>query len=260
MPSRNHLDYYDVYWYGPPRHESFRKVGGLNVLSRHISDGLRKAKIVTEPPTHETRIGFRDDRTAFETYQRHPKTVWLYWVRDYRELEPLPLDADNATIGEFSIQIAKDLQDRVRAHPEVVKNFPFDVIDEAIECFRQEGYSYTARLSPYKKFDASPLEARFLMKSDCHVLTVTMIFYLNRKEIHRREVFTFGPGNFGTARYTSAFDLYDNEIKLLSMDMSRDAPVIPYADLPEDIACHLPNNEQLHLEWGTPYEPKSNPQ
>lgn len=260
MLKRNHLDSYNVYWYGPPRHESFKKVGGLNVLSRHISDRLRKAKVATEPPTQVIQIEFRNDRTSFETYQRHAKTVWLYWVRDYRELEPLPLDADNTTVGEFSVQVAKDLQDRVRAHPEVVRNFPFDVIEEAIECFRQEGYSYTSRLSPYKKFDASPIEARFLMKSDCRVLTVTMIFYLDRKEIHRREVLKFGPGNFGTGRYTSGFDLYDNEIKLLSMDMTRDAPVIPYDELPEKVRQHLPSNEQLHAEWGIPHERKANPQ
>ena len=214
-------------------------------------DGLRKAKAITEPQTHEVQIAFRDDRTAFETYQRHPKTVWLYWVRDYRELEPLPLDADNETVGEFSIQIARDLQDRVRAHPEVVEDFPFAVIDEAIESFRKEGYSYTSRLSPYKRFDASPLEARFLMKSDCRVLTVTMIFYLGRKEIHRQEVFTFGPGNFGTARYTSGFDLHDNEIIILSMDMTRDSPVIPYADLPAEVRHHLPSNEELQTFWRT---------
>ena len=253
MPTRNHLDNYTVSWYGPGGHESHKKIGGLNVLSRHISGALRKAKVQTEPATHEIHVQFRHDDPAFDLFQRHPKTTWINWVRDYRELEALDFGADNATIGEFSIRIAQDFQDCIRARPDLIRNVPLYLLDQAIDEFRAANYSFTTGLSPYKDFDASPLQARFQLHGDCLSTKVTMIFYLDRKEIHRREVFAFGPGAFGTARYTSAFDLYDNEIKLFSMDVTREAPCIRYEDLPSEVSRHLPSNEQLHAEWGTPY-------
>ena len=83
-----------------------------------------------------------------------------------------------------------------------------------------------------------------------------MIVYLGKEELHRQVVARFGPGRPDLARYTGSFDLYDEEIRFFSMDITRPAPVLKYADLPEHVRAHLPGNEALHAEWGTPYEPK----
>lgn len=257
MAKRNHLDSYHISWYGPGGHESHRKVWGLNILSFYISQRLRKAKIVTAPETHEVHIQFRDDGPRFGTYQRHPKTVWLDWVRDYRDLEELSLDADNATIGEFSIKIAEELKERLKSNEIEGYNFPYEIVDDAIEEFRRNDYGFTSRLSPYKPFDASPLEARFFAEGDCTSTRVTIIFYLKRKEIHRRQVRTLGPGAVSAAGYTCSFDLYDSEIRFGSIDILNPSPVIRYDELPDEVSRHLPTNQQLHDEWGIPLPPQS---
>lgn len=251
MASRKHLRSYDVYWYGPPRHESYKKAGGLNVLSRHITDAFRKAKITTAPLVHEVHIGFREAACEPEIYARHPKTNWLHWVLDFHILEALSLSATNNEIGEFSISIARDLMKVLKNNPNLVENYPFEVVERAIETFRSENYSYTSRLSPIRKFDASPLTARFQMFGSCLETVVTMIFFLGKEELHRREVISFNAGDFDTARYSGNFDLYDNEIKISSIDISRPVPIIKYSELPKAIQKHLPTNEQLHSEWGT---------
>jgi len=136
MAKREDLGSYEAHRYGPSRHGSNRKLGGLNVLSFYISSALRNAKIVTQPPVQNVEIGFREDPVCLEIFQRHPKTAWLYWRRDYRDLDALAIDADNQTIGEFAVPIAEDLQQEIRAAPSLIQGFPFELIDEGIQNFR----------------------------------------------------------------------------------------------------------------------------
>lgn len=249
MPKRNHLDAHEVHWYGPGGHESHKKVGGLKLLSLYISKALRKAKQVTEPAAHAIVVRFSDDAPKLHLFQRHPKTVWLNWERDYRDLEALPLDADNETIGEFSIQIAMDLIEKVKRHPEVIQGVPFDVIEQAIEAFRASGYSFTSRLGPKKPIDASPLVARFFNSGNCLGTETTMVMFHDKTELHRQVVTRFGPGRWDLASTTGIFDLYDEEMRFFSMDVLSPPPVVKYSDLPEAVRKHMPSNKELHAEW-----------
>lgn len=256
MAARRNIRNFDIYWYGPGGHESHRKVGGLKVLPMHIGRALRKAKAETDPLIHEIQIGFREETGGPEIYARHPKTNWLHWAMDYRELERLEPSKGNAAIGEFSIEIVEKLRNFIVETPNLVRKFPITAIDEAIGHFRAADYSYTAPLSPIKSFDASPLTARFLTEGNCIETKVTMIFLLGGEELHRSEITRMKAGSFASAKYTTAFDLYDNEIKFFSLNPIEPSPVLRYADLPECVHEHLPSNEQLHLEWGTPYNRK----
>ncbi|MEL6521426.1 MAG: hypothetical protein AAFQ66_10710 [Pseudomonadota bacterium] len=252
MAPRDKLRDYKLYWFGPGGHESHRKMGGLNVLSMHIGQALRNANAVTSPTAHEIHIGFCIDPKPLELFARHRKTTWLHLVRNYRELEALSFSASNAEIGEFAIEIAKDLQAQIAASSGLIDGFPFAAMDQAIETFRSEGYAFTPRPSPMRPFDASPLKAKFFTTGNCLETKVAMAFFLGREELHRRDVATLAAGAFDTAKYLSSFDLYDSEIKLLSMDVARPSPIIRYADLPDEVRQHLPSNEQLHAAWGTP--------
>lgn len=248
-PKRNHLDAYEIDWYGPGGHESHKKVGGLNLLSLYISKALRKAKHVTEPAAHKIMVRFSDETPDFFLFQRHPKTVWLKWVRDYRDLEALPLHADNETIGEFSIQIAREFIETTQSHPDIIRGVPFDAIEQAISDFRASGYSFTSRLGPKKPFDASPLVARFFTNGNCLGTETNMVIFHGKAELHRQVVTRFGPGRWDLTKSTGIFDLYNEEIRFFSIDVLRPQPVIRYEDLPETVRKHLPSNKALHAEW-----------
>lgn len=79
-------------------------------MSRHVSDKLRKAKTVAVPEIHQIKIGFEDEAFGLQVHQRHPRTTWLHWPRNCHELEALDPETDNTTQGEFSVQIALNLQ------------------------------------------------------------------------------------------------------------------------------------------------------
>lgn len=255
MAPRNHLRGYDVYWYGPYGHESRDKAAGLNVLSGHISRAFKEAKIVTEPHIHEVQITFDEHPEPLHIHPRHPKTNWLHWRPDYRDLETLCASADNATVGEHSIELARNLQKQLHRQPNLVRGFPHDAMEKAIAQFRSENYSITGRLGGNRKIYASPMTVRLFLHMTCLKTTVSIGFYLKRKELHLRDLISFEGGAWDSAHSLGGINVYDGQLRLFCVDTTQPPPNIAFAELPEEVRKYLPTNSEIEKAWETGPDP-----